>query len=103
MLVHPTIVTLISVCFALIVLMFLSKLLCFKQIVALDPKEEKKYFAAQYKRLRKDYEYRRKQLIHNLQNGCELLEVNREKLKFDIDRPQTSWPGTAVRSKRTRI
>ena len=46
MLVHPAIVALISICSVLIILMFLSKLFCFKQIIAYDPAEEKRYFAA---------------------------------------------------------
>lgn len=60
MLVHPVVIALISVCFALIVLMFLTKLFCFKQITALDPNEEKTYFTMQYQRLCKDFEYNKK-------------------------------------------
>lgn len=29
--------------------------------------------------------------------------MSRGKLKFDIDRPQTSWPGTVAKSNRIRI
>lgn len=48
MLAHPTVFALILTCFVFIVLMFLSKLFCFKQIISFDPMEEKAYFKAQY-------------------------------------------------------
>lgn len=66
MLVHPAIIALILICFALIILMFLSKIFCFKQIIALDPVEEKKYFAAQYKRLCRNNEFNKTWLARRL-------------------------------------